>query len=249
MQDAHPREVISLWEAKIEEPNFHHTDPSLVIVRKSSKHKVFSASDGDKQLLRWFFSACKGIPQEIDFPQPYSHTIPVPPTNAPPFTSEYEDIELAMALSASSQYTVEEARPQCPDTQISSGGSTSIIYQSSVFEAGSSSSNPSESSQPSIVSTSITLAIQSPQSIPEGTEDDQMNSLPKPAKTGLASNDVGGTSTTSCIICYDAPREGACIPCGHMVGCVSCLKEIKANNWGCPVCRNKIDGVIKIYGV
>ncbi|KAI3857120.1 hypothetical protein MKW98_010534 [Papaver atlanticum] len=266
-QDAHPREVISLWEAKLEEPNFHHTEPSLVIVGKSSKHKFFSASDGDNQLLRRFSDACKGIHQEIHHSKPNSLTTAILPANAPLFTSEDEDIELAMALSASIQYCVEEARPQCLDTQISSGGSTSIIDQSSVFEAGSSSNHPAERSHPpSIVSKSTIL------SIPEGTED-QMNSVvvgghyaptnvgsnniatamtsgvPEPAKTGVVNSDVGGTSATSCIICYDAPREGACIPCGHMVGCVPCLKEIKANNWGCPVCRNKIDGVIKIYGV
>ncbi|KAL2242628.1 UNVERIFIED_CONTAM: putative E3 ubiquitin-protein ligase XBAT35 [Sesamum indicum] len=50
--------------------------------------------------------------------------------------------------------------------------------------------------------------------------------------------------TSSCTICLDAPLEGACIPCGHMAGCMSCLNEIKAKKWGCPVCRAKIDQVI-----
>ncbi|KAG8658559.1 putative E3 ubiquitin-protein ligase XBAT35 isoform X2 [Manihot esculenta] len=57
----------------------------------------------------------------------------------------------------------------------------------------------------------------------------------------------GGSS--SCTICLDAPVEGACIPCGHMVGCMSCLKEIKAKKWGCPVCRANIDQVIRLYAV
>ncbi|KAG6727016.1 hypothetical protein I3843_02G096600 [Carya illinoinensis] len=60
-------------------------------------------------------------------------------------------------------------------------------------------------------------------------------------------NDDGGSS--SCVICLDAPIEGACIPCGHMVGCMSCLNEIKAKKWGCPVCRALIDQVIKLYAV
>ncbi|PIA45390.1 hypothetical protein AQUCO_01700738v1 [Aquilegia coerulea] len=59
--------------------------------------------------------------------------------------------------------------------------------------------------------------------------------------------DVGASS--SCVICLDAPVEGACIPCGHMGGCMSCLKEIKDKKWGCPVCRSKIDQVIRIYAV
>ncbi|KAL0392717.1 UNVERIFIED_CONTAM: putative E3 ubiquitin-protein ligase XBAT35 [Sesamum radiatum] len=54
---------------------------------------------------------------------------------------------------------------------------------------------------------------------------------------------------SSCTICLDAPLEGACIPCGHMAGCMSCLNEIKAKKWGCPVCRAKINQVVRIYAV
>uniref|UniRef100_A0A5B6ZC42 Putative E3 ubiquitin-protein ligase XBAT35 isoform X2 n=1 Tax=Davidia involucrata TaxID=16924 RepID=A0A5B6ZC42_DAVIN len=56
-------------------------------------------------------------------------------------------------------------------------------------------------------------------------------------------------STSSCVICLDAPVEGACIPCGHMAGCMSCLNEIKAKKWGCPVCRGKINQVVRLYAV
>ncbi|XP_071926603.1 putative E3 ubiquitin-protein ligase XBAT35 [Coffea arabica] len=59
--------------------------------------------------------------------------------------------------------------------------------------------------------------------------------------------DIGASS--SCVICLDAPIEGACIPCGHMTGCMSCLSEIKAKKWGCPVCRAKIDQVVRLYAV
>lgn len=59
----------------------------------------------------------------------------------------------------------------------------------------------------------------------------------------------GDDATGSCTICLDAPLEGACIPCGHLAGCMSCLNEIKGKKWGCPVCRAKIDQVIRIYAV
>lgn len=58
-----------------------------------------------------------------------------------------------------------------------------------------------------------------------------------------------GGSGSSCVICLDAPAEGACIPCGHVAGCMSCLNEVKTKKWGCPVCRAKIDQVIKLYHV
>ncbi|KAF8092608.1 hypothetical protein N665_0408s0005 [Sinapis alba] len=52
-----------------------------------------------------------------------------------------------------------------------------------------------------------------------------------------------------CVICVDASLEAACVPCGHVAGCVSCLKEIKNKKLGCPICRASIDQVIKLYHV
>ncbi|CAI0558941.1 unnamed protein product [Linum tenue] len=57
----------------------------------------------------------------------------------------------------------------------------------------------------------------------------------------------GGSSV--CVICLDPPVEGACAPCGHMAGCMSCLKEVKNKKWGCPMCRTKIDQVVRLYAV
>ncbi|XP_026381985.1 putative E3 ubiquitin-protein ligase XBAT35 [Papaver somniferum] len=214
-QDANPREVISLREAKLKEPNFQHTEPSLVIVGKSSKtkHLFFAESFSDQQQLQRFFRACNGneIQHGIYPPEPNSPTALL--ANPPPFTLEDEDMELAMTLSASLQYSVN------PD-----------ISSTSVFEVGSSSSYPAETASiPSIDST--TLESQPTPAISEGTEDDQMNYASaffgeynalnnaspidmstttaadrRPAKTGVATEDVGGTNS-SCIICYDAPRE------------------------------------------
>jgi hypothetical protein len=52
-----------------------------------------------------------------------------------------------------------------------------------------------------------------------------------------------------CVICVDAPSEAVCVPCGHVAGCISCLKEIENKKMGCPVCRANIDQVIKLYHV
>ncbi|CAA6662483.1 unnamed protein product [Spirodela intermedia] len=68
-------------------------------------------------------------------------------------------------------------------------------------------------------------------------------------KPGLGEEKEGSDDSGSCVICLDAPVEGACIPCGHMAGCMSCLNEIKGKDWGCPVCRAHIDQVIKLYAV
>ncbi|KAG4126426.1 hypothetical protein ERO13_D10G156800v2 [Gossypium hirsutum] len=76
--------------------------------------------------------------------------------------------------------------------------------------------------------------------------------MPTSGAENLAANagqtkEDGGPS--SCTICLDAPSEAACVPCGHVAGCMSCLNEIKAKKWGCPVCRAKIEQVIKLYRV
>lgn len=65
---------------------------------------------------------------------------------------------------------------------------------------------------------------------------------------GNNGNDGRGGSS-SCVICLDGPVEGAFIPCGHMAGCMPCLNEIKAKNWDCPVCRGKVDQVLRLYSV
>lgn len=67
--------------------------------------------------------------------------------------------------------------------------------------------------------------------------------------SGAHNSNNPDVASSSCVICLDAPVEGACIPCGHMAGCMSCLNEIKGKKWGCPVCRAKIDQVIRLYAV
>lgn len=309
-QDGTPSAVIPLWKAKVKEPKFNQSDPSLVIFDKATKkkYKLASATEGDKQQLQRFLSACRGIPQAIHPQEPNNLIASVPPATAP--SSISEDVELAMAINASIQSAMVERPPLLPDTQLSSGGSTSsslgnVVDNASyngwgsgglpapippskvsssgwldktpedsyngwslVSETGStSSSNPAENTLPSTVATTqeipATTSNPSAPPIPEGAQDGPIHypsidaspidistpTIPEPktAKVGATNDDDGGSS--SCIICFDAPVEGACIPCGHMAGCVSCLNEIKAKNWGCPVCRSKIDQVIRLYSV
>ncbi|KAL8162784.1 hypothetical protein V2J09_014273 [Rumex salicifolius] len=56
---------------------------------------------------------------------------------------------------------------------------------------------------------------------------------------------IDSERSSACVVCLDATVEGACVPCGHMAGCISCLNEVKAKNWGCPICRAKIDQIIR----
>lgn len=69
------------------------------------------------------------------------------------------------------------------------------------------------------------------------------------AEACISSEAIKPKTDECCVICWEAPIEGACIPCGHMAGCMSCLMEIKAEKGVCPVCRTKMDQVIKLYAV
>ena len=50
-----------------------------------------------------------------------------------------------------------------------------------------------------------------------------------------------------CIICLDEPKTVACVPCGHAHFCYECLSEEKDRSGKCPLCRQGITLVLKLY--
>nr|XP_043610842.1 probable E3 ubiquitin-protein ligase XBOS34 [Erigeron canadensis] len=65
----------------------------------------------------------------------------------------------------------------------------------------------------------------------------------------VVSMNAGQNGDPLCVVCWEARVEGACIPCGHMASCMSCLHEIESKQGSCPICRVKIDKVIRIYAI
>lgn len=51
--------------------------------------------------------------------------------------------------------------------------------------------------------------------------------------------------SSQCIVCMDAPRTHACVPCGHRNMCVKCTSEV---NLRCPECRADVSCFVRIYG-
>eukprot|EP00271_Cylindrocystis_brebissonii_P000475 TRINITY_DN1057_c0_g1_i1.p1 TRINITY_DN1057_c0_g1~~TRINITY_DN1057_c0_g1_i1.p1 ORF type:complete len:604 (+),score=85.97 TRINITY_DN1057_c0_g1_i1:174-1985(+) len=82
-----------------------------------------------------------------------------------------------------------------------------------------------------------------------------------PTEAGGASDGVGSDAGQAgragdraaeqrlCPICMDNPPEGACVPCGHLAGCMECLQAVQERGSGCPVCRAPIREVIRVYQV
>ncbi|KAI4342671.1 hypothetical protein MLD38_027264 [Melastoma candidum] len=292
-QDAKPRAVIALWKANLEEPKFHLSDPSVIIIDSSSiprgrrrrrrssrsrtprqtRFKFAPANERDSQQLKWFCDACKGIPQATQ-PAFLRQIQPQVPATAPP---EVEDMELAMAINASIQSAMHE-RPQ-PYSAPGSTEGTSATYcvsydGSSSSHAGLVSSKVTVSEQlgqktATAVATNETMGNAStfPSAPPAESEvsdgpihypsidsspmdifSPAVENLPASSSTGNKRAEGGGEESC-CVVCLDAPVQGACVPCGHMAGCMSCLDKIKAKKSGCPVCRTKIDQVIRLYAV
>ncbi|XP_023521275.1 putative E3 ubiquitin-protein ligase XBAT35 [Cucurbita pepo subsp. pepo] len=265
LQDAQPRIVVPLWRASLEETKSQHSDPSVMIVDNAAKTrlKLASGNENDKEQLLWFCNACKGIPTVMHPAFMNGNQGSGASATAPPDT---EDVELDMAINASIQSST-QGRPPFPDPSPSSKASASSSHTGPVapttthstklgtndseeHEAGQS-SNSNE--HPEIQTNTIPSdSVPSAPPVANDILDDgaihypSIDSSPIDLRPGEGKEEA---SSSSCVICLDAPIEGACIPCGHMAGCMNCLTEIKSKKWGCPVCRAKIDQVVRLYAV
>ena len=183
-------------------------------------------------------------------------------------TTTTEDPELAMAISASLQSS-SVARPTAPATHVSSGSTPSAgsgdttphnkkTEKWETHDVGASSS-ASTSYHPHTDNNAYAQIVPTAPPLPDIVDDGPIR-YPSidytpydlfettPAATMGEKDKMEGDSS-KCVVCLDQPVEGACIPCGHMAGCMSCLIEIKGKNWGCPGCRSNIDQVLRIYRV
>ncbi|KAI5066355.1 hypothetical protein GOP47_0018979 [Adiantum capillus-veneris] len=165
-----------------------------------------------------------------------------------------EELALAMALDESIRTAAEEGVPLSP--------TTSHGYDTSQWDGwdgpdesykGWGAANPEKHlERPSKVGYSGWMAERSPSDNWAATSVEQPIAAPPSAPPlsevacCITTDDSGGGI---CVVCWDARAEGACIPCGHLAGCMKCLNEVKLKNWNCPVCRGPIEQVIKVYAV
>ncbi|KAJ0937896.1 putative transcription factor C2H2 family [Helianthus annuus] len=271
IQDAKPRALVALWKANMDEPNFNQPDPTVVITcSNKTRIKLTPVSESEKPQLQRFCNACKGIPQVTHSAFPFNNQASVvgPPQTTP------EDPELALAITASLQSS-SAVGPTAPNTYHGSSSSTpsgstnptthnidnNKKTQCEIEDVGTSSApisyHPhSDTNTYSQIVPTAPMNIDAPSAppLPDIVDDGPIH-YPSIDSTDIDlsekenNNNNNNNDSSSCVICLDAPVEGACIPCGHMAGCMTCLNEIKSKNWGCPVCRTKIDQVIRLYAV
>ncbi|GAA0143090.1 hypothetical protein LIER_03853 [Lithospermum erythrorhizon] len=65
----------------------------------------------------------------------------------------------------------------------------------------------------------------------------EIQSGPSPSASPIEDLDIIEDPQCKFPSTYQKQPIGACVPCGHMVGCMACLNEIKDKGWGCPVCQ------------
>lgn len=63
------------------------------------------------------------------------------------------------------------------------------------------------------------------------------------------SHNEDDSPSKECIVCYDGAKNMLLLPCAHICTCVSCTSYIMYSNKQCPVCRTKIQQVMRIYPV
>ncbi|CEF65167.1 Zinc finger, RING-type domain and Zinc finger, RING/FYVE/PHD-type domain-containing protein [Strongyloides ratti] len=51
----------------------------------------------------------------------------------------------------------------------------------------------------------------------------------------------------SCVVCLTESKTCLCFPCGHVCFCDKCSKLFSQNNKSCPICRQEIEGICKVY--
>ena len=53
--------------------------------------------------------------------------------------------------------------------------------------------------------------------------------------------------TDACVICMDAKKDWACVPCGHLAMCGACIATVKRQIGRCPICKQRNKQTMQVY--
>ncbi|XP_048129131.1 putative E3 ubiquitin-protein ligase XBAT34 isoform X2 [Rhodamnia argentea] len=246
---------------------------------RQTRYRFAPANESDRQQLQWFCDACKGIPQATQpaFLRPAQP--PVQATAPPAaedlelamainasIQSAMQDVpphfpaQQGVGTSASTSWS--------NSAEVTSHGDSSAAAATAPSKDGCSPSNEIApiAVPPQNIEGVSENSVSAPSAPPANVEVVEDGPIQYPSidispidmsaplisdlpPVGSSGSKEDGSEETCCVVCLDAPVQGACVPCGHMAGCMSCLEKIKAKKTGCPVCRTKIDQVIRLYAV
>lgn len=67
------------------------------------------------------------------------------------------------------------------------------------------------------------------------------------APSANASQTVVQEESEECVICMEAPRRYAMVPCGHRCVCSDCVPNVFQDTPRCPVCRTEVSSCMQIF--
>ncbi|KAH9682009.1 putative E3 ubiquitin-protein ligase XBAT35 [Citrus sinensis] len=240
---------------------------------RQTRIKLAAANESDKQQLQAFCNACKGIPQG----HAVQATAPTPAEDLELAMAINASIQTAIAetpicdpqpssgaTAASTSWNNSGQGASAAPSPSKASSSQWVMHEARLSGHSSQQTQIQNNNMPATKTMihSLDTIPSAPPVTDEITEDGPVQypsidvgpvdvSSPSIEQLPGSKSKVKGDkdATSSCVICLDAPAEGACVPCGHMAGCMSCLNEVKAKKWGCPVCRANISQVIRLYAV
>ncbi|KMT09921.1 hypothetical protein BVRB_5g121380 [Beta vulgaris subsp. vulgaris] len=248
-EDAEPRKIVSVNRSKIKAPRFDQPNPALTVFDKLTKtrYKFSSVTYNDKQQLRRLYNACKGIsqvrPASAQMMNPESVSSPLHSSAASQMSSPAWRTPRVFSppLTPNNNVWVQES-PRRTDQYPGNWG----VMQSSLTPSN-------HKLSPLVLPTadrySAPAAVSSPApSAPPINTSNFIDEVPTSVAESVGHQPATAESTV-CVVCWESPVDGACVPCGHVSTCMSCVKKIIDNKGVCPVCRAKISQVVKLYGI
>jgi adenylate kinase len=71
--------------------------------------------------------------------------------------------------------------------------------------------------------------------------------LPLPAPPSSAGPVHPAPAKQLCTVCMDSEADSLVVPCGHQCACNACLTAVRGSSGNCPICRQPIEGVVKVF--
>lgn len=75
------------------------------------------------------------------------------------------------------------------------------------------------------------------------SNNDETHMKSVPTKNAVPNNANAPTLVNPCAICSKEEKRLACIPCGHLATCASCVQQVRS----CPICHRGVDAFVRIY--
>lgn len=208
---------------------FHLTLNGEVRYSKNNT-KVATLMHVDKTLPLWLFFDVYGNIQKIRSIGVTTHVPPIPPRpRSTPFMTQTSMPQLTVTLP-----------PRDPNTaQVALGGPAPASSSSIIHSTG----HPNYSMMRSY---SVPTGVTSTEPMSPQQKTGYIKSLPTSPETTMDS--CSETEASECTVCYERAVNAVLYTCGHMCMCFECAIVVKNHKSAlCPICRQEIKDVIKIY--